>query len=132
MYCTRRLLITKVIIHCWWSFGSESSAQWSFCSLGNSNRAYGRDFGGKNSLNSLRFSLMRETNSKKKIMSNFANLQFSNFCISVNFITQEWKFFKIAQLFLVSVSLVRENMREWIYFFHKIPTYCSIGCRSFG
>ena len=34
------------------------------------------------------------------------------FCISVNFIIQEWEFFKIAQLLLLSGSLVRGKLER--------------------
>ena len=39
-----------------------------------------------------------------------------------NFIIQELKFCKIAQLFCLSVSLLRENMELREFLFHKIPT----------
>ena len=78
------------------------------------------------SFNPLRFSLTRETDTKK--LSNCENLLLSNdkinqntnfakltsandFSINVSFIVQELKFCKIPQLFIVSISLARENLR---------------------
>ena len=71
------------------------------------------------SLNPLRFSLARETDTKKAEQF-FKNLFFydkidqnANFAKLPSFITtiQEWKFCKIAQLFIQSVSLARKNLR---------------------
>ena len=44
--------------------------------------------------------------------TNFAKLPNGFSCLIVNFTVQELKSCKIAQLFCVSVSLVRENLRE--------------------
>ena len=74
-----------------------------------------------------RFSLMRETDTKitsakswaivNNLYTKIAIWQFGKIGVLVNFIIQELKFCKVAQLFCVSVSLVRENLRELIRFF---------------
>ena len=74
-----------------------------------------------NYLNPLRFSLARETDTVKS--SAIGALQFSKIGVLVNYIIKDYKFCKVAQLFLWSVSLATVNLSGLREFYRKIqPT----------